>query len=425
MKVAVLKETFPGEKRVALAPGNVAQLTKAGLEVQIEKGAGVSAGFLDAQYVEKGAHIAETRADALRADLILQVRTATADSDHGGDGFGDYRSGQTVIGMCDPLGSPETATRAAEAKVDLFSLELIPRITRAQSMDVLSSQATIAGYRAVVLAAYELPKLFPMMMTAAGTLKAARAFVVGAGVAGLQAIATAKRLGAVVQAYDVRPDTREQVESVGGRFVALELEAGDAEDKGGYAKEMGEEFLRKQRELMARIVAESDIVITTAAIPGKRSPLLITNAAVEGMAPGSVIVDLAAERGGNCEPSQPDQRVVHQGVVVLGPTNLAADVAQHASQMFSNNVTKLLLNMVDSGRLILDFNDEIIRGTLIACDGVVRSERIRSLLNLEPLPPVEEPAPTPAASEAEADPPKLKINVTDEPDEAEGDPKSD
>lgn len=428
MKVAVLKETFPGEKRVAIVPANVGHLIKAGLEVEVERGAGEQAGFLDSRYVERGAHIAESREEALKADMLLQVRTAMANSASGSAEMGEYRSGQMVVGMCDPLGAFEMAKQAADAGVNLFSLELIPRITRAQSMDVLSSQATIAGYRAVLCAAYELPKLFPMLMTAAGTLKPARAFIVGAGVAGLQAIATAKRLGAVVQAYDVRPDTREQVESVGGRFVELELETGDAEDKGGYAKEMGEEFLQKQRELMTRIVAESDIVITTAAIPGKPSPLLITTQAVEGMAPGSVIVDLAAERGGNCEPSQPDERVVHNGVVIFGPTNLPAEAANHASQMFSSNVTKFLLNMIEEGNVNLNFDDEIIAGTLVTHNGEVFNNRVRGLLNLNPIeppkpqPPKEEPDEAKTEWEAQAETngielPKLKLDVTDESEE--------
>jgi NAD(P) transhydrogenase subunit alpha len=291
----------------------------------------------------------------------------------------------TVMGTCDPLGAPEAIAEFAQTGAALFALEMIPRITRAQAMDVLSSQATIAGYRAVLLAATEIPKMFPMLMTAAGTLAAARAFVIGAGVAGLQAIATARRLGAVVHAYDVRPATREQVESLGGKFVQLELEAGQSEDQGGYAKAMGDEFYQKQRELMASVVAESDVVITTAAIPGKPSPRLITASAVEGMVAGSVIVDLAAERGGNCELSQADQRVVEHGVVIHGPTNLPADIPYHASQMYSNNVTKFLLNMVKDGELDLNLDDEIIRDTLVCRQGEVTNPRIRELLDLPPL----------------------------------------
>ena len=293
--------------------------------------------------------------------------------------------GQTIIGTADPLGSPQAAQQLAGKKVTLFALELIPRITRAQSMDVLSSQATIAGYRSVLLGATALPKMFPLMMTAAGTLAAAKVFVIGAGVAGLQAIATARRLGGIVSGYDVRPAVREQVESLGGRFVELELETDKSETKGGYAKAMDEEFYKKQRELMARVVGESDVVITTAAIPGKQSPLLVTAAAVEGMKPGSVIVDLAAERGGNCELSEADQQVERHGVTILGPTNLPAEVPQHASQMFSKNIVTLLLHLTKEGSLHLDLEDEITRETVAVHRGEVTNPRMREILGLEPL----------------------------------------
>ncbi|MCA9122021.1 MAG: Re/Si-specific NAD(P)(+) transhydrogenase subunit alpha [Planctomycetales bacterium] len=385
MKVAVPKETFPTEKRVALVPANVPQLAKVGLEVEVEAGAGEAAGFLDSHYVEKGARIV-TRDEVFNADIIAQVRTLGANKDAGRDDLSRFRQGQFIIGMCDPLGEPKSAVEIAETGASLFALELIPRITRAQSMDVLSSMATIAGYRAVLLAAIELPKIFPMLMTAAGTLTPARVFIVGVGVAGLQAIATAKRLGGVVRAYDVRPACREQVESLGGKFVELELEAGDAQDKGGYAKAMGEEFYKKQRELMASVVAESDVVITTAAIPGKQSPLLITADAVKGMVPGGVIVDLATERGGNCELSQADARVVEHGVTILGPTNLPSEIPNHASQMYSNNVTKFLLNLIKDGQVILNLEDEIIRDTLVGHEGQLVNARMREILGMEPLP---------------------------------------
>mgnify|MGYP003665539052 CR=1 FL=1 len=269
MKIAVLKERYPGERRVALTPANVPQLAKLGIEVLIERGAGVEAGFPDKQYEEKGAVLVEDPASALQADVLLQVRSAGMDADNGELVRSHLQAGKIVIGSCDPLGKPQAIADWAGTGVSLFSLELIPRITRAQSMDVLSSQATIAGYRAVLEAATELPKLFPMMMTAAGTLTAAKVFVIGAGVAGLQAIATARKLGAIVSAYDVRPACREQVESLGGKFVELEIDATSSEDKGGYAKAMDEEFYRKQRALMADVVAGSDVVITTAAIPGR------------------------------------------------------------------------------------------------------------------------------------------------------------
>ena len=394
MKVAVLKETFPGERRVALVPANVAALIKAGVEVVVQAGAGEAAGFLDKQYSDKGANVVADRAAVLAADIVLQVRSLGANKDAGRTDLPHFFAGQIVIGMCDPLGEPQAAADVARTGATLFSLELIPRITRAQSMDVLSSQATIAGYRASLLAAVELPKMFPMMMTAAGTLTAARVFVIGVGVAGLQAIATSKKLGGVVSAYDVRPACREQVESLGGKFVELKLETGTSEDKGGYAKAMDEEFYRRQRELMASVVATSDVVITTAAIPGKKSPLLVTAAAVAGMQPGSVIVDLAAERGGNCELSQADQRTVEHGVTILAPTNISSEVPHHASQMFSNNVTKFLLNFVKQGQVELNLQDEILRETLVTRDGEVVQPRVRELLGLPPLSPLASPAAT-------------------------------
>lgn len=382
MKVAVLKETHPNERRVALIPPNVPQLAKVGLEVWVEEGAGVSAGIPDEKYREKGARLVADRAELFTADVLLQVRALGANREAGQADLARLNDKSYVIGTCDPLGAPDAIAEVAGTGAGLFALEMVPRITRAQAMDVLSSQATIAGYRAVLLGAIELPKMFPMLMTAAGTLAAARVLIIGAGVAGLQAIATARRLGAVVHAYDVRPATREQVESLGGKFVQLELDAGQAEDQGGYAKALGDEFYTRQRELMAAEVAHCDVVITTAAIPGKTSPLLVTANAVRGMAPGSVIVDLAAERGGNCELSQPDQRVVEQGVTILGPTNLPSEVPFHASQMFSNNVTKFLLNMVRDGALALNMEDPIIRDTLVCHRGEVTNPRIRDLLGL-------------------------------------------
>lgn len=382
MKVAVLKETYPGEKRVALVPANIAQLSKAGLEVMIESEAGLQAGFGDAQYRDKGAVIAASREEAVSAEILLQVRTFGANQVVGRADLARLRRNQIVIGMCDPLGSPQAVREFATTGATLLALELIPRITRAQAMDVLSSMATIAGYRAVLLAAIELPKLFPMLMTAAGTLTAAKVFVVGAGVAGLQAISAARRLGAIVQAWDVRADCREQVESLGAKFVDLKLDAGDAQDKGGYAKDLGEEFYRRQREAMAKVCALSDVVITTAAIPGKPSPLLITKEAVAAMQPGSVIVDLGAERGRNCELTQPDQRISAHGITILGPTNLPSEVPNHASQMFSNNVTKFLLNMIKQNQVQLDVEDDIVQGTLVARDGDVVHSRLRELLGL-------------------------------------------
>lgn len=380
MKVAVVKETYPGERRVGLVPANIPHLLKAGIEVLVQAGAGAAAGFSDQQYVDKGAKIEATRDDAFAAEIIVQVRALGANLTAGRDDVARLRNGQLLLGMCDPLGEPQAVQEIAQTGATLFALELIPRTTRAQSMDVLSSMATIIGYRAALLAASELPRLFPMLMTAAGTLTAAKGFVIGAGVAGLQAIATAKRLGAVVRAYDLRPACREQVESVGGKFVELPLEAGDAQDQGGYAKAQGEEFYRKQRELLTKVVGESDIVITTAAIPGKAAPQLITADAVAGMHAGSVIVDLAADRGGNCALTKANERVIAHGVTILGPTNLASEAPTHASQLFSGNVTAFLQHIVKKGHLDLNRDDEIIRETMAAHGGEIVHPRIREAL---------------------------------------------
>jgi len=376
MIVGVVKETFPGEARVALVPAGVQQLTRADLEVLVEPGAGTAAGYDDSTYSEKGATLATDRADVWkRADVILQVRSLGANPVEGKADLEQMRSGQVVIGVCEPLTEHDANRAIAETGATLFSMEMMPRITRAQSMDILSSMATIAGYKAVLLGADALPKIFPMMMTAAGTLAAARVFVVGAGVAGLQAIASARRLGAVVHAYDVRPVVREQVESLGGKFVELDLSTDTAEDAGGYAKELGEDFYTKQREMMLSVVAESDVVITTAAIPGKKAPILVTREMVEGMHRGSVVVDLAAERGGNCELTVPGERVDHNGVTILGPLNIPSDVPYHASQMYSKNITTFLLHLVKEGELVVDLDDEITKGTLITRDGAVIHER--------------------------------------------------
>jgi NAD(P) transhydrogenase subunit alpha len=385
MQVAILKETFPGERRVALVPADVAKLAKAGIEVLLESTAGEQAGFADQAYVAKGAHLAASRPEACRAQILLQVRSLGANRQAGQADLQHFRPGQFVLGLCDPLGEPKSVEELAKTGASLFALELIPRTTRAQAMDVLSSMATIAGYRAVLLGAVELPKIFPLFMTAAGTLTAAKVFIIGAGVAGLQAIATARRLGAVVRAYDVRPVCREQVESLGAKFVELPLETAGAEAAGGYAKAQDEAFYRRQRDLMAKVVAESDVVITTAAIPGKQSPLLITAEAVAGMQPGSVIVDLAAERGGNCALTKADEKVNVHSVTILGPTNLPSEVPAHASQMFSGNVTNFLLNLVKKGEIVLNCDDPIIGETLAAHEGQVVNLRLRELLGLKKL----------------------------------------
>jgi proton-translocating NAD(P)+ transhydrogenase subunit alpha len=378
--VAVPQETFPGERRVALAPASVPSLTKAGLEVLIQSGAGQSAGFPNEYYVEKGARIVPTRADAFAADVILQVRVAGANPESGRADRSLYRPGQVIIGLGEVLSQPSAAAELAACGVTLFALEMLPRITRAQSMDVLSSQATVAGYRAVLLAAAALPRMFPMLITAAGTIQPARVFVVGAGVAGLQAIATAHRLGALVSAYDVRPAAKEQVQSLGAKFVEMGLEDGKAEATGGYAQQMDEDFYRRQRELMGRVVAESDVVITTAAVPGKKSPILVTGEMVARMAPGSVVVDLAAERGGNCALTRPGETIVEHGVSILGPTNLPSEVPYHASQLYAKNIATFLQYLVKDGQVRWDLDDEIIRETLIAHDGKAIHPRVGELL---------------------------------------------
>ncbi len=380
--IGVPKETFPGETRVGLIPAVVPNLARAGAEVIVETGAGNAAGFTDDEFKEKGAKIV-SRSDVFSsADIVVQVRTYGANPEAGKADLELYRKDQLIIGHAEPLAAAELAKDVAPTGAALFALELVPRITRAQSMDILSSMATIAGYRAVMLAATHLPRMFPMMMTAAGTVAPARVFVIGAGVAGLQAIASAKRLGAIVSAYDVRPAVREQVESLGGKFVEMELEAGEAEDKGGYAKELGEEFYRKQRELMTRVVAENDVVITTAAIPGRKSPILVTGEMLKGMSPGSVVIDLAAERGGNCDVTKPGENVVVDGVLVMGPTNLPAAIPYHASQMYAKNVTTFITNMVKDGEININMDDEIIADTLVTRGGDVVNPRIREMLGL-------------------------------------------
>jgi NAD(P) transhydrogenase subunit alpha len=372
MIVGVPTETFPGERRVALTPAVLSPLSKTGIEVLVQKGAGLEAGYLDRDFTDKGATVADTRAEVFqKADAIAQVRAYGANPDAGASDLELVRDGQVIVGTCEPLTSHEQTRALADKGVTLLSLELMPRITRAQSMDVLSSMATIAGYKAVLLGADALPRIFPMLMTAAGTVAAARVFVVGAGVAGLQAIATAKRLGAIVEAYDVRPAVKEQVESLGGKFVELELETDTSEDAGGYAKELGEDFYRKQREMMMKVVANSDVVITTAAIPGKKAPILVTSEMVAGMRPGSVVVDLAAERGGNCELTRAGETVTSDGVTILGPLNLASTIPYHASQMFAKNVSTYLQHLVSDGALTLDTDDEITAGTLVTRNGEI------------------------------------------------------
>lgn len=385
MIIGVPKESMPGERRVALVPASISALIKAKSEVIVEAGAGTAAGYPDAAYTEKGAKLIPTRAEVFgAADIVIQVLCHGANDRTGREDLPLMRSGQVLIGFLRPLGSPQTVAEIAAKGLTAFSIELMPRITRSQNMDALSAMATVCGYKAVLQAADALPRFFPMLTTAAGTITPARVLVLGAGVAGLQAIATARRLGAVASAYDVRPAVKEQIQSLGGRYVELPLETGQSQDHRGYAKQQDETFLRRQRELLTRVVAESDVVICTATVPGQRAPLLITADMVKRMAPGSVIIDLASERGGNCELTQLEQRITAHGVTIFGYFNLASTVPYHASQMYSRNLTAFLLHLLKDGQLNVDTQDEITRETLVVRDGAVVH---RLLAQVQPAPP--------------------------------------
>jgi NAD(P) transhydrogenase subunit alpha len=374
-QIAVLNQQADGEDRVALVPAGVKKLKAQGVDVLVESGAGERAAVRDADYSAVGATVTSDSNALDNADVVLSVRRPSLDR------IRKLKPGSLLIGLLSPLGDKPLVDVLCERNVSGLAMELVPRITRAQAMDVLSSQASIAGYKAVMLAASTAPRMFPMMMTAAGTIQPAKVFVIGAGVAGLQAIATAKRLGAVVSAYDVRPAVKEQVQSVGARFVELPLDTADSQDKGGYAKAQSEETIAKQRALMARTIAESDIVITTALVPGKPAPKLVPTDAVNQMKPGSVVVDLAAERGGNCELTQPGQTVHHNGVTIIGTENLAATVPLHASQVYSNNVVNLLGVLIDKqGVLKLDVADDIVKAVLVCHEGRVVSEMVAKSL---------------------------------------------
>ena len=388
MVIGVPRESFPGERRVAIVPAVVPSLAKSGLEVVIEAGAGSAAGYLDADYAAKGARLVAERSEVFRlADVVVQVLCYGSNDRTGKADLPMLRPGQILVGFLRALGSLETIQELAAAGVTAFSVELMPRITRAQSMDVLSSMATICGYKAVLLAADRLPKLFPMLTTAAGTITPARVFVIGAGVAGLQAIATARRLGAATSAYDLRAAAKEQVLSVGGRFIELPILAADAEDARGYAKAQDDTFYKRQAELLGNVVGESDVVITAAVIPGKKSPILVTREMVRRMAPGSVIVDLAAERGGNCEATSAGNVVEEDGVTVIGYINLASSVPYHASQMYARNLTTYLTYMVKDGKLQRNLQDEIIRETLITDAGEIVNARVREFFKMPALAP--------------------------------------
>ena len=387
MIIGIPAEIKSAEKRVAMSPANVQSLTDKGVKVLFQTNAGDAAGYPDGLYTEAGATISADRAEIFaQADIILQVQSFGSNNENSEADLASLRSGQLVIGMMDPLASPEAAQAVAEKGATAIALELVPRISRAQSMDVLSSMATLAGYKAVLMGASAAPRIFPMLMTAAGTLQPARVLIMGVGVAGLQACATAKRLGAVVEAYDVRPAAREQIISVGAKPVELDLDTGESEGAGGYAKAQGEDFLKRQRELMTAVVAEQDIIITTAAIPGAKSPILVTEDMVKAMKPGSVIVDLAAERGGNCDLTEQGKTVVAHGVTILGPENVPSELAYHASQMYGKNMQTLLeLILDDEGNLNLDFNDEIVAGTVVAHQGEIPHPHMRKLLGLPEL----------------------------------------
>jgi len=387
MIVGVPRESFPGERRVALVPAVVPNLTKAGFEVLVEAGAGAGAGYPDAEYLAKGAKIVPSRAEVFgAAEIVVQVLCYGSNDKTGKADVLLYRPGQVLIGFLRPLGSIETIQEIASKGVTSFSVELMPRTTRAQSMDALSSMATVCGYKAVVLAADKLPRIFPMLTTAAGTITPARVFIIGAGVAGLQAISTARRLGAVASAYDLRPAAKEQVQSLGGRFVELPIEAKEAQDARGYARAQDETFYQRQRELLGKAVADSDVVITAAVIPGKKPPVLVTKEMVASMAPGSVIVDLASERGGNCELTRPGEVIVEHGVTIIGYFNLATGMPYHASQMYARNLTAFLLHLVKNGKVQINLEDEIIRETLLTKGGEVFNARVREFFSLPALP---------------------------------------
>ena len=386
MIIGVPKESYPGERRVALVPMVIPSLIKAGFEVLVEANAGVEAGYPDVQFTDKGAKIVPARAEVFeQAEVIVQVLCYGSNDFNGREDLALMRRGQVLVGFLRPLGSIDVAQEIANAGVTSFAVELIPRTTRAQSMDALSSMGTICGYKAVLVSAETLPRIFPMLTTAAGTITPARVLVIGAGVAGLQAIATARRLGAVASAYDLRPAAKEQVQSLGGRFVELPIEAKDAQDARGYGTAQDESFYNRQRELLGRVVQESDVVITAAVIPGKKSPILVTEDMVKGMAPGSVIFDLAAERGGNCELTQTGETIVKHGVTIIGAINLASGVPYHASQMYARNVTAFLTHLFRDGKIQLDLNDEIIRETLLTREGEVVNQRVREFFSLPAL----------------------------------------
>jgi H+-translocating NAD(P) transhydrogenase subunit alpha len=384
LTVGVPAETYPDEFRVAMTPRAAELLMSSGADVVIEAGAGDAAGFGNSEFESKGVRVVQNRRDVFDAcSVILQVRTLNANREAGYADLQLLGNGHTVVGFGEPLTPGSYFAELAARGVTSFAMELMPRITRAQSMDALSSMATVAGYKAVLIAASSLPRMFPMLMTAAGTIVPARVLILGAGVAGLQAIATARRLGAVVSAYDVRPAVREQVESLGAKFVALALDTSGAEAAGGYAAASDESFYIRQRELLTAVVREHDVVITTAAIPGQQAPILLTREMVAGMPRGSVVFDLAAERGGNCELTQPGRTIIEAGVTIMGPLNVPSTVPYHASQMYSRNLATFLKHLLRDNALAIDLADEITRETLITHQGEIVHPRVRSLAGKE------------------------------------------
>ena len=382
MIIGVPLESYPCEQRVALVPDHIATLSKTGMEVHLQQGAGTKAGFSDSEYQNQGAQLVDSRERLLdSSDLLLQVRGYGANPEAGQVDLESFHAGQILVGFHNPLDSPSTAKELADKKLTVLALELLPRITRAQSMDALTSMATISGYKGALLAAGTLNKMYPLMMTAAGTVKPARVLVLGAGVAGLQAAATSNRLGAIVQAYDIRPAVKEQVESLGIKFLELDIETKETEGSEGYARSMNDEFYQRQQSLMAEAVSESDVVITTAAVPGKKSPILITKNMIQEMRPGSVIVDLAAEGGGNCELTDPGKTIETHGIHILGPLNIASSLPQHASQMYSHNITSFVQNLCKENQINLDLEDQIIEKTLLCHQGEVTNSRVLELLD--------------------------------------------
>ncbi len=394
--VGVPRETFPGERRVALTPKACEALAKAKLAVLLEHGAGIEAGFPDAEYERRGVRLA-TRAELFaNCEIIVQARTPGSNPVQGISDIPLLRPGQILIGYGDPLTAHAENSAIAATGAIFFATELVPRTTRAQAMDALSSMASIAGYESVLMAASALPKLFPMMMTAAGTITPAKVLILGAGVAGLQAIATARRLGAVVSAYDLRSEVKEQIESLGAKFVVLDLDTGGGGGGGGYAKAMDEAFYKRQRELLTEVIREQDVVITTAAVPGRKAPILVTAAMAEAMAPGSVIVDIAAERGGNCELTHAGQTVLHNGITIIGPTNLPSRAPFHSSQMYATNLVNFLKLITKDGEVNLNMDDDIIRETMVTKGGQIVHPKLAPAVPLPTAPLHEAPREAPA-----------------------------